>query len=258
MRTVDLRDVVLGAGRTKVIVPLTGGDADEVLARAERLVRADLDIVEWRIDHLDGGSAADGSDLDAILGIARRLVPVLAGRPLLATFRTAAEGGERELSAPVYADLAVALAESGAVDAIDLELFREEAAVRRALAASHAAGVPVIMSSHDFDATPDRDELVARLRRMQEIGADVCKLAVMPRDPGDVLALLDATWTMRTRYADRPLITMAMGELGVTSRLAGGVFGSAATFAMVGQASAPGQIEVAELQRVLGLLGRGG
>jgi 3-dehydroquinate dehydratase-1 len=44
---------------------------------------------------------------------------------------------------------------------------------------------------------------------------------------------------------------MAMGGDGVVSRLVGGVFGSACTFASVGTASAPGQVPLAELRRVL-------
>jgi 3-dehydroquinate dehydratase I len=251
MRTVPLRDVVLGQGGPKVIVPLVADRPERLLDEAAALAGHDVDVVEWRVDHLAGSpGAAD------VLAACRALVPALGGRPLLATFRTAAEGGARALDDGAYADLAVALAGSGLVDAIDLELARAQDETDRALAAARAAGVAVVMSNHDFAGTPARDEIVARLRRMQDRGADVCKIAVMPHDAGDVLTLLDATWTMRSRYADRPLVTMAMGDLGVASRIAGGVFGSAATFGTVGPSSAPGQVPVERLRQVLDLLGR--
>ena len=59
---------------------------------------------------------------------------------------------------------------------------------------------------------------------------------------------------MHEELADRPIVTMSMGGLGVVSRLAGQVFGSAATFGMVGTASAPGQVGVADLKAALDLL----
>ena len=89
---------------------------------------------------------------------------------------------------------------------------------------------------------------------MQEYGADIPKIAVMPKSVDDVITLLDATNTMKTQYGDRPLITMSMGGTGVISRLAGEVFGSAFTFGAGKEASAPGQIPVAELRKVLEIL----
>ncbi len=60
-----------------------------------------------------------------------------------------------------------------------------------------------------------------------------------------------ATNEMVTKYADRPIITMSMAGLGVVSRLAGGVFGSALTFGAAKAASAPGQVPVEKLAQVL-------
>lgn len=89
---------------------------------------------------------------------------------------------------------------------------------------------------------------------MQLKGADICKIAVMPRNSEDVLTLLEATRKMYENYADRPLITMSMGTLGMISRISGQVFGSAATFGSAGTASAPGQISVSELRKLLNTL----
>jgi len=112
------------------------------------------------------------------------------------------------------------------------------------------AGVKVVMSSHDFHATPAREEIIARLLRQDAMGADVLKIAVMPHDAGDVVTLLDATWQVRQR-SSKPLLTMSMGGTGVVSRLAGETFGQALTFGMIGTPSAPGQVEVEQLQSVL-------
>ena len=147
-----------------------------------------------------------------------------------------------------------AVLREGRADLIDVELMRDESVVRGLVEAAHRAGVAVVMSNHDFAATAPTEELVARMRRMQELDADILKIATMPFDAGDVLKLLTATWVMHSQYADRPLITMAMAGKGVISRLSGELFGSAATFGMVGQASAPGQLALPDLRMVLELI----
>ncbi|WP_228488938.1 type I 3-dehydroquinate dehydratase [Raineyella fluvialis] len=249
MRTVRLRNVSLGEGRTKVIVPITGRTSDELVAQASELVRHDLDIVEWRVDFLDVAP-----NVEQVVAAGRRVVEALDGTPVLFTFRTADEGGEKAITPADYVQLNLGVIESGLVDAVDVEQFFDAEAGDAILAAAHAAGVPVVGSNHDFQATPPADEIVARLVAMQDRGMDVAKMAVMPTDAGDLLRLLEATWTMASRHDKTPVITMSMAGLGVVSRMAAQVFGSSATFAMVGRASAPGQVPVEELQPILRLI----
>jgi len=80
------------------------------------------------------------------------------------------------------------------------------------------------------------------------------KMAVMPHTTGDVLTLLEATAEVKALYPSDPIITMAMGPLGAVTRAAGALFGNAMTFASAGKASAPGQIDVHELKRILDTL----
>ena len=112
----------------------------------------------------------------------------------------------------------------------------------------------MVGSNHDFDKTPDYEDLIYRLRKMQDMGADIPKIAVMPQNHNDVLTLLSATETMSSIYADRPIITMSMSAAGVISRLCGEVFGSAMTFGAVGRVSAPGQIPVEQLNQAITIL----
>lgn len=102
----------------------------------------------------------------------------------------------------------------------------------------HKTSGKVILSSHDFQKTPTCGELLKRLEKMEELGADISKIAVMPQSRKDVLTLLSVT-EERSRHALRPVITMSMSETGLISRLAGEVFGSAVTFGSVTNASAP-------------------
>lgn len=249
---VTVRGTAIGTGRPKVIVPLTGSTADDLLTQAEAVVAAEPDVVEWRIDHLGEGTA----DPAEVVAAGHRLLAALNGLPLLATIRTSAEGGLADVTDAEYVALYRAVLDAGLADLIDVEVMRGADAVRTLIDLAHAGEVAVVASNHDFDATPAQSEIVARLLLMEDRGADILKIAVMPRSPGDVLTLLAATWEVAQR-TDHPLITMSMAGTGVASRIAGGVFGSAATFGMVGRASAPGQVEVGALRAALALVHAG-
>ena len=80
-----------------------------------------------------------------------------------------------------YYELNERAARSGYVDLVDVEAFREEERTSEEIRKLQSAGVHVIASFHNFDRTPDREELIRRLTRMQEMGADVatCPLSAI-------------------------------------------------------------------------------
>lgn len=249
MRTIRLRDVEIGSGSPKVIVPIVGKNRGEILTKAQELTNIPLHVVEWRADFYQ-----DVNDLPSVLSTLRALREALGNIPILFTFRTRKEGGERELPLDRYTQLNLAAALSGDVDAVDVEIFSGDSVVRENIDGIHQAGRIVVGSNHDFQRTPSQADLIFRLRKMQDMGADIPKIAVMPRSAGDVLTLLSATEEMARCYADHPIITMSMSSQGVVSRLCGEVFGSSMTFGAVGQVSAPGQIPVDQLRQVLEIL----
>lgn len=249
MNTVRLRNVEVGIGIPKVIVPIVGDTKEEILTKAERLRGLSFDVVEWRVDF-----CRDALDTEKVLDILSGLRAVLADTPILFTFRTKKEGGEREISMGQYTALNAAAARSGNADAIDVEIFSGDEVVKTNIANIHAAGVVVVGSSHEFGYTPSQEEIVRRLCKAQELGCDILKAAVMPRSRRDVLTLLLATEEMYSKYARQPIVTMSMAGDGVISRLCGEVFGSAMTFGAVGKTSAPGQVQVEQLNEVLRIL----
>lgn len=248
MNSVKIRDVILGEGMPKICVPVTGHTEEEIQLRLREAVSTDADLVEWRADWYAG--VFEKGKLSGMLKLLREF---LGETPLLVTFRTREEGGEQKISQKAYEDFLSEVLHSGQADMIDVELFRGEELLIRICREAHKSGVAVVASSHDFEKTPEKNEILYRLCRMQECGADVLKLAVMPQDPQDVLTLLSATWEMKEKHASQPLITMSMGKTGVISRLCGEIFGSAMTFGSAGTASAPGQIAVSELRNIMGI-----
>lgn len=249
MNTVKVRNTVIGEGMPKICVPIVGVTKEAILEEAKAITRLPADVVEWRIDWFE-----NVFDFAALEEVMKNLRQVLGDLPLLMTFRTSKEGGEKAIEDEVYADINIKAAQTGYVDLIDVEIFTGDEIVRRIIEGAHAAGVKVVASNHDFSKTPEKDDIVRRLCKMQEMGADIPKIAVMPQNKKDVLTLLVATEEMASIHADRPIITMSMAGTGVISRLCGEVFGSALTFGAAAKASAPGQMGVEDLKQVLTLL----
>ena len=248
-RTITTRGITIGEGIPKICVPLVGRTVAELIEAAAALKTIDHDIVEWRADYFE-----QIEDIGKVEETLSQIRDILQDTPIIFTFRSAKEGGEKEVGTAYYIELNKAIIETGLADIIDIELLNEETIVKSLVKTAHSKGVLVIISNHDFEKTPSKEEIIARLRKAQELEADLPKIAVMPTSSSDVLTLLVATNIMYEQYADRPIITISMGSKGVISRLAGGTFGSALTFASAGKKSAPGQVEAAELRRALNLL----
>ena len=181
MKTVRVKDVIFNEGRPKICVPLVGKTKEEILNEVKFLENVDFDLAEFRVDFFecveDMGQVAD--ILEEISKIYKK--------PLLFTFRTKKEGGEHEMSEEKYFELNRFAVRTGKVDLIDVELFSSEEESKKLITAAKENNVKVIMSNHDFFKTPAKEEIVARLVKMQELDADITKIAVMPEKEEDVL-----------------------------------------------------------------------
>ena len=239
MQPLSIRSVSIGEGSPKIIVSLMGKNAAEAIAQGLAALEAGADCLEWRADFCENVHDVRSMALDAA-----SLRSAFGDALLLFTFRSTPQGGQMELPVPEYAELTEAMIRTGAFDIVDVESWIGDDQVRALMAAAHECGVAAIISHHDFEKTPSVDWMVSEMRRFQDLGADIPKIAVMAHDASDTLRLLQATEEMSRVYADGPLITMAMGRYGALSRLTGEVFGSAMTFCAVEEASAPGQVDI--------------
>ncbi|WP_027725150.1 type I 3-dehydroquinate dehydratase [Tuberibacillus calidus] len=249
MKTITIKNTVIGEGMPKLIVPMTGKNDEEIIKEIQWLRPMRPDIIEWRADYYE-----KVEDVEVLLSTLDRVRRALDDEILLFTFRRKLEGGQKEVSADVYQNLIETVIKTKKPDMVDIELLSGESIVRSLVACARAHGVKVVMSNHDFHKTPPKSEIIDRLSKMQALGADVPKIAVMANSMTDVLTLWDAANTMKEKLADRPFIALAMGDFGIITRLAGGLFGSAATFGVGLNASAPGQLPVSEVRTVLEIL----
>lgn len=249
MSSIKVRNLEIGTGIPKICVPIVGSTASDILKEAEHLLTLPVDLVEWRADYFE-----DVFQIASVLNLLGKLRDVLGTLPLLMTFRTKQEGGEKSIDRNYYISLIKNSISSGCIDLIDVELFSGDALAKELVDFAHECNVKVILSNHDFEKTPAKEDLLSRLVKMQELGADLPKIAVMPQSKKDVLTLLAVTEEMASSHSDTPVITMSMSKDGVISRLCGEYFGSAVTFGAAGRASAPGQVEVATLKKMMGEL----
>lgn len=262
---IKIKNIEIGIGRPKICVPVVEHEQDQILEQAGLAKESGAELVEWRADFFD-----QVQKTECVLDVLSELREILGDIPLLFTFRTAKEGGEKNILWEQYEVLLKIVADSGFVEMIDLEIFRgyderlhqkkewkvTDACNRRMLDLIEELKKKTILigSYHDFEKTPSNEEMLRRLLFMDRMGADIPKMAVMPNEREDVIRLMESTCLAERLIMEKPLITMSMGALGAVSRVSGESFGSAVTFGCLGKESAPGQIEVGKLRAVLDTL----
>lgn len=255
----------VGRTRPAIIVPVQAIEPVELELRCQAIAATGIaEVIEWRIDPLlahvgaaasgrketsgrEEAAAAGAADLaEAVLSSAPSVTA--AGLPVLVTLRSGFEGGAGPIGEDVYAEvLRTLLTKLPAAVAVDVEIDRLGAS--EIIDVAHENGVLVVASHHNFTGTDPVETLVAKFAEMAAAGADVAKIAMMPTSLAEVADVLRAT-AQADAALECPMLGISMGELGRTSRIMGGDFGSCATFAQLGEASAPGQIDVAELSAV--------
>lgn len=232
--------LLLAARRERQLViatALTDG-APSGQARQARLAQQQgAGAAELRVDLL-----ADPAQVRAALTAVR----AASSLPLLLTYRSATEGGKGAGHGQGYEDyLASLLQLRPPVAAVDIEMAC--LASKALVAEAKAGGYDVVGSCHDFTATPSAAQIAEKLAQITAAGADITKVAYMPRTAQDVAALRHAAHDFAGAYPHQPLIAISMGQLGAPSRTD---LVNCLTFATIadGAASAPGQATIAHVR----------
>ena len=212
---------------TAICVSLTEATTEATLARMAALApRADL--FEIRADFL--------RDLDLPALLKART------KPLLFTCRPESEGGRWPDSDPEGRRRRLREAAESGFDLVDVELrsgFDDVMAAR--------TGRGLVVSFHDVVGMPE--DLEGLHGEMAALGADVVKIVGAPRSVSDLGRLM----AFARRHSGgggaptgrwRGLVALAMGPLGVASRILGGRHGAPFTYAapVGGREAAPGQL----------------
>ncbi|WP_343683225.1 type I 3-dehydroquinate dehydratase [Acinetobacter baylyi] len=244
--TYVVKNLNIGDLPVKTLVPITAKTREQALAQAKVIAEnKDADIAEFRIDLLEFAS-----DTKKVIALGQELNQILKDKPLLATIRTSNEGGKLKVTDQEYEKIYSEYLKKPFMQLLDIEMFRDQAVVAKLTKLAHQKKVLVVMSNHDFDKTPSEQEIVSRLLKQDQMGADILKIAVMPKSKQDVFTLMNATLKV-SEQSTKPLLTMSMGRLGTISRIATANMGGSLSFGMIGEASAPGQIDVTALKQFL-------
>ncbi len=238
--------MTLGTGMPAVCVPVMGRTMAQLAQAVSRAREAQADVIELRIDAMAEMPQAETAE--AACRIARE-----GGVPVLFTLRTRRDGGAGGTDAAAYEALLREMIERRACDAIDCELSVGEAAFARIARHARDGEMTLVGSSHEFGEIGDVQRAADWLMRQQELGAQVCKAAVMAHSPAEALALAHAYAQAHERLAI-PMIGIAMGPHGLITRVCGACFGSCLTFAAAGEASAPGQMDARRLRTALQII----
>ncbi len=220
----------------RVCVAVTGSDPNEMVDKAELLVRGDNSFIEFRLDYLS----------KPVLALARikRFIESHAGTVVIATCRRVASGGKFRGSLASQLDVLGKAAAAGC-QLIDVELQTANKCKPGQLQKLRSRAA-LILSYHDFRATKKLDET---LEKMLAYPADFYKIVSTATTLADNVTMIK----FLAREGDRhSLIGMCMGEQGIISRVLGVRAGSVFTFAsaIAGEETAPGQVTAQELRNV--------
>ena len=241
--------VTLGEGSAKICVPVAGSADSELEEQARAAAEAGADVVEWRADYYDAIR-----DTAAAEGALQRIHEILGDIPILFTYRTSREGGKGKADGEIYSGIVLWAAARPEVAVIDIEGLSNQYDAEVLVTKAKALGKPVIASAHFFDGTPKKNELADIFGCLQRTGADILKVAAMPEKSRDVLRMMDVSREM-DGMTSCPLITISMGDLGKITRVSGNITGSCMTFGTAGAVTAPGQMTVENLRRVMEQVG---
>ena len=243
-KVIRIKNLEIGQGRPKICALIIGEKEEEIFDLAERSNAAACDLVEFRADFYE-----NVQDIEQLKDLLIRLREIVK-KPVIFTFRRFEEGGKIKVPLSYYIQVLKMVSEGGFAEIVDVEqsVVEDDASLIPML---KELGVHVILSLHDFNSTPTYTEILKNFLNMEKMGADIIKVAYMPNSKKDVLSLINATEEMTSNYSSCPVVAISMGHLGMITRILGEFIDSAISFASITRASAPGQINIDNLEAVL-------
>ena len=137
-------------------------------------------------------------------------------------------------------------------DYIDIERKSSKKNIDESSLLAQKSKTKIIISSHFFNETPTQRRMESVLADSFEKGADIAKIAVMPKNDDDIWKLYQAG--LRT---PGKTCLIAMGELGKYTRIMAPIFGSVLSYGYIDEIAAPGQLKVNKIKegfKILGLI----
>lgn len=215
--------------QTKIAIPIFQNTKEAVIAVAEDCIDKGADVLEFRIDALNNPNSKEIKEIIEEINF-----------PMIATNRIASEGGSFKGSEEERVNLLLECIDL--VDYVDIELQSDD----KYISLLNEGSAKTIISYHDFEKTPDLDEIYYIVEKEKELG-DIAKVAFMPQDLDDTLKVL----AILSHYSNT--IAISMSDLGSYTRVMASKFNSPITFAAGTDVTAPGQIDIETMKSLLNM-----
>ena len=215
--------------QTKIAIPIFQDNCKDVITVANDCIDKGADILEFRIDALKNHDIGEIRDTIKEIDF-----------PMIATNRISSEGGSFKGSEEKRINILYQC--SDIVDYVDVELQTKDEYIELI----QNTNAKTIISYHDFEKTPDLNEIMYIVEKEHELG-DIAKVAFMPQDLEDTLTILAVLSHCENTIA------ISMGDLGSYTRVMASKFDSPITFAAGRDATAPGQIDIETMKALLNM-----
>jgi len=214
--------------RPKICAVITSLNSSLIESTAEH-----ADLFELRLDMIGGNWPS--------------ILPCI-NKPWIATCRLKSEGGAWDASEARRKEEILKALNHGA-SLIDLEFETPNLDKMVSIIKKRSK---LIISHHDYSSTPPLEDMVAIVRGEFEAGADIAKIATRSRCTEDTMRILQ----VGQNFFEKEIITIAMGERGIISRVLAPLMGSPFTYAATarGHESADGQLTACELNKIYSMM----
>jgi 3-dehydroquinate dehydratase / shikimate dehydrogenase len=219
----------------RVCVAVTGADANEMIEKAEALVR-DNPFLEFRLDYLSKPALA--------IPKVKAFMESHPGTVVIATCRRTVAGGRFRGSMASELNI-LSKASAAGCQLLDVEL-QTASKIKPAQLQKLRSRSALILSFHDFRGTKRLDETLAKMLAVQ---ADFYKIVSTATTLSDNVTMIKFLAKESDKHS---LIGICMGEQGIISRVLGVRAGSVFTFAAISpdEKTAAGQVTAQELRNV--------
>ena len=188
-------------------------------------------VVEWCVDKFPGAEQWSQEEFAEKLAEVKQFCK---GKKLMVDYK----GDEKVGNAFLRRAMGIA-------DIIDIDADNSE--VHKLVRQAKRKGTQTLISHHEFEKMPGRDEIATLFIKMEKTGGDILKVAAMANSEQDTYNLLEGAAAYCQLKYHQPIVAIAMGEEGQVSRICAGDFGSVMTYACGSKPTAPGQFDAKRL-----------
>lgn len=192
-------------------------------------------MVEWCIEKTEGSENYSEEEFKAILKDIKKMCGL---KKLIVSYKGDVSVGGRILAWSV-----------GIANIIDVDA--DNPCLPAVVKATRFSRSKVLISHHRYDEMPSRDDIAEQFIKMEKLGGDILKIACFAKEEIDTHQMLEGAAAYVQLRKAKPIVAIAMGENGQTSRVCAGDFGSVISYAYGSEPTAPGQFSAKDLSKYL-------